>query len=114
MEQPLGGFDDLVVVEGADIAKSLGQNNIGRGLAQRLFVNGVEPLAGVQELADFAIDLRARHAMWIDGAAHNDPLMFGFGRIIALVRDADDLIAETERKHDFRRAGQEGTDAHLL
>jgi hypothetical protein len=39
----------------------------------------------------------------IDSAPHHDGFLLCIGRIVALMSDADDLIAKTERKRDFRR-----------
>jgi hypothetical protein len=98
--------DDFVVVESANIAKTLGYNEFRRACPQRLFVDQVESFACFQKLPDFAIDLLARKTMAIDGTPHHDGFLLCIGRIIALMSDADDLIAKTERKRDFRRTGE--------
>ena len=103
---PCRSSDNFVVVESANIAKTLGYNEFRRACPQRLFVDQVESFARFQKLPDFAIDLLARKTMAIDGTLHHDGFLLCIGRIIALMSDADDLIAKTERKRDFRRAGE--------
>ena len=104
--QPRSGFDNFVVVEGANIAKPLGQNEFRRACLQRVFIKEIESFARLQELTDSTIDLVAGKTMRIDGASHHNGFLLRFSRVVALMRDADDLIAKTERKRDFRRAGK--------
>src|ERR1044071_5497190 len=74
MSQRSGGFDNFVIIESTNVAKTLSDNELRRACPQRLFVDQVQSLAGFQELRDLAIDLVAEKTMAVDGAVHHDQI----------------------------------------
>src|SRR5207249_7489976 len=58
------------------------------------------------------IDLDACHAALLDEVFGNPGLRCRFRRVVAFVRDGDDLIAQSQRIEDLRTARQKRTDPH--
>ena len=87
------GFYHFVIVQRTDVAETLSQNNIGGRVDESLFIDGVEAFTGGKQFANFAVDLATSHSIGIDAAANDNPLLFCIVRIIALMGDADDLVA---------------------
>ncbi len=102
---------DLVVADRADRAQLLRDDQVGLELAQQLLVEAVDRVAALGALADGRVDPRrveagrqlvAREVRQLERA----------GRIVALVRDADHVVAEAEREQQLGGVGHEAHDAH--
>lgn len=62
---------------------------------------------------DVPVDAGAREVTRNDGLAE-DGLAFDGGRIIAVVGDPDEGVAQAERADNLRRAGKERDDAQVI
>ena len=110
-----GDLVDLAVADRADAAQLLGQDQVGLGGRERLLVERVQRRA--------AVDRRRRRRRWISrdervaqvvDAAGHDRLADRPRRAVALVGDADELVAEAEGADDLGRRREEGDDAHRM
>ena len=103
---------DLVVGDRADRAQLLRDDQVGLELAQRALVELVDRLAALGALAHRGVDL----APSCSPAGSTSRVTCGSvaapRRVIALVRDADDVVAEPEREQQLGRVGHEADDPH--
>ena len=103
---------DLALAHGADIAEGLGDDEVGLELAQAGDIDRVGRAAGGEEVADGGVDLGLGKAARLDGGAGEDGEAARLGGVVALVGDADDLVAGADGEDDLGGAGEEGGDAH--
>src|SRR5262249_16919720 len=61
--ESFSGAGDFIVINGTNVAQSLGQDDVRRALGQALFVYHVKTLVAPEPLADPAIDLKAGHSV---------------------------------------------------
>ena len=108
------GAVDFVAGGGADLAEVLGEDDGGGEFAEELFVEGVEALAGAELGADGDVDFAERHGFDGKCAVDDDGFVADFGRVIAFVGDADDVVSQAERAGEFGGGGEEGDDAELV
>ena len=110
--QPRGDLEHVLVGDGADVADRLGDDQVRRQLGQPLLVELVERPA----LADASPSpprrsrrRRARRAArcWVRWGSER-----ACGRVVALVGDRDDALAEPEGEEHLRRGGNQAGDAH--
>ncbi len=102
---------DLGDVDGADRTEVLGEHERRIELGEGAAVQPVEVLPRRHAFLDDGIDLRRTQACGQCGGRH-DALGAGLGGKVALERDADDLIVETEEEQDLRCGRQQRDDAH--
>ena len=98
---------DLAVAHRAHGAQLLGQDQVGVRGGERVKVELVDGAAAVDGGGDSGIDLAAaRTGGRADvGGHHRD--RGRLGRVVALVRPADQLVAQAESEDDLRRRGQQ-------
>ena len=84
----------------------------GARLLEQLRVDGVERLAVRERVAHRAVDLGARDRRGVDARRRDDRNRGDLGRVVALVRTADQAAGEAERGDDLGGARDEGNDAH--
>ena len=86
----------------ADFAKILRENEIRVEGAEKLGVDRVDRSANPQLCSHRRINFGRRHVVERNGAVHDHRPRPRFGRIVALVRYADNVVAEAERKGELR------------
>ena len=96
-----GDLVDLAVAHRTDGAQLLGQDQVRIERRQRALVERVQRRAAMDGRGDEPVDVALGRAGQVVGAARDDGLADDLGRIVALVRDADELIAETDRADDL-------------
>jgi hypothetical protein len=89
----------------------MGQDEVGPQGRERRQVEVDQRAARLGGRRDPAVDRPAPQACQADARAGDDALRLRLWRPVALVRDADDLAAETDGVGDLRRRG-ERHDAH--
>lgn len=72
VRQRVSGLNDCIVVERANVAQGLRQNDVRGGYCQCCGVEGVEPFAASQSCAHLAVYPQAGRAVRVDCAAHDD------------------------------------------
>ncbi len=102
---------DVVIGDGADGAERLRDDHLRRELGERVAVELVDRLAGERALANGGVDRGGVEARRQHVARDPRPLK-RLQRIVALVRDGDDVIAEPEREEQFGRVRHEADDSH--
>ena len=107
----LGLGDDVVVGHRADRAQRLGDDQVRLQALQARLVELVDrpPLLG--QLAHGAVDL-GRRQPGPDDVARDARQLARRRRVVALVRDGGDLVAQAEREEHLRGRGDERHDAH--
>ena len=98
-------------IDRAHRAQILGDDEIGRELAQRAFIEVVQVVAGRDACTDLVIDLR-RGQSGRQRRVRHDATSSRLRRIVALEGDADDVGACAHREQDLRRGGQQRHDPH--
>ena len=109
-----GDLVDLAVAHGADAAQLLGQDEVGLGGGQRRLVQRVERGAAMDRSRDEPVDVARRRRRQVMDAPRHDRLADDLGRVVALVRDAHELIAESDGAHDLGGRREERDDAHRV
>ena len=100
-----------IEVDRAHRAQVLREDHVGVELGERTLVEAVEVLARGDARADHGVDLRRRQP---SGSVDVETIAPAprFGRVIALERHPDEIVAPTEREHDLGRRREQGDDAH--
>src|SRR5581483_9504218 len=106
------GALDLRLGDGADVAQLLGEHEVWGESAQAVAIEVVERAAGRQFLARAAVDLGARQIVAVQGAARDGGPLASGRRVVALVADRHDLVAQPKREGDLRGAREQGDDTH--
>ena len=110
--EPTRRVDDLGCRDGADIAQRLGHDQVWGECLERWDVQVVERVPGGQLFPDKGVDLVAGCVMGnerrrrLGQVAHER-------RVVALVRDTNQVIPKPECADDLGRTRQEGHDLHL-
>ena len=102
---------DLVVADGAHRAQLLRDDEVRLELAQQLLVEAVDRVAALGPLAHGGVDLR-RVEPGRQLVAREVRQRQHVRRVVALVRDADHVVAEAEREQQLGGVGDEAHDAH--
>jgi hypothetical protein len=107
----LSDLPHVVVGDRAHGAQRLGDDEVGRELVQHLGVEFVDRFAGQRALLDRGVDLGRAEPGGQHVARHLRQILRP-RRIIALVRDPDDAVAEPEREQQLGGGWDEADDAH--
>jgi hypothetical protein len=106
-----GDRNHVLVGDGADLADRLGDDQIGGELREHSLVQLVERAALGDRRLHGGVDLAG-----VEVLAQNRPGQVGefprSWRVVALVRDADDAVAEPHCKEHLRGRGDEARDPH--
>ena len=86
---------DVVVGDGADLADGLGHDQVDLQLSQSRFIELVEVAALAGQPPDLGVDLAGREPLG-DKAPGQMALAGGLWRVVTLVGDGHDLIAQAE------------------
>ena len=100
--QPLGHRDDVVERDGAHLADRLRDDQVHVELLERRLVELVERLAAAGALAHRGVDLGGRQPLR-DHAAREMGELLGARRVVTLVGDRGDAVAEAEREQHLGR-----------
>ena len=109
--EPLGDRLDVLVGDRADRAQRLRDDQVGLQVAQRRLVELVDRAALLGELAHRAVDL-GRLEPGPDHVARDLRQLEHLRRVVALVRDGGNLVAQAEREQHLGGGRDEGDDAH--
>jgi hypothetical protein len=90
------GVVQLVRRDGADVAEVLGQHQIGECLSQEIVFQPIEPLSRRHKLMNLSVDIGAGESMRRNHRFNHDGHIPDRWRIVALVTDPDQLIAQAE------------------
>jgi len=98
----------------AELCAELNQlpNDEAAGQLRDVLVEGIDAAAGVDCLADVAVDLRPGASRMVNQRPRHRRFGRGLRRVVALVGHAGELVAESQGEDDLRAAGEEGADAH--
>ena len=96
----------VAVGDGADIAQLLRQHQTGVDAFQQRLVERVDAAAGVDRLADVAVNLGAGAFRVVDQRARHRRNGRGLRRKVALMRHPRQAIAESKGKDDLRTTWQ--------
>ena len=104
--QPLGHRAHVVERDGADLAHRLRDDQVHAELLERVLVELVQRLAAAGALAHRGVDLGGGQALGNHAAGEVGEL-FRAGRVVTLVRDRGDAVAEAEREQHLGRGRNE-------
>ncbi len=102
---------DVVERDGADLAHRLGDDQVHLELAQLERVELVERLAGTGALAHGGVDRRRAEALGNDAAGEVGEIR-GLGRVVTLMGDGDDVVADAEGEQHLGRGWDQRSDTH--
>ena len=112
-----GELGDVLVGDGADRTERLRDDQIRLQRPQGVLVELVDRLAPLGARAHRRIDLGGG-ILWPTPIGSTSRVMCGrcagLRRMVALVRDRDDLLAQIEREQQLRGVGNEAYDAHSV
>ena len=103
---------DLVVGDRADRAERLRDDQVGLERGERCGVQLVDRLAARRALAHRGVDRARRRGRRGSASRVSARQLPRRGRVVALVRDRDKLIAEAEREEELGRMRDEADDPH--
>ena len=108
----LGDLLDVVDGDRAHLAERLRDDQVGLQLVQELSVELVDRFARQRALLDRGIDLRRREPR--RQLVARDPWQLCCRRrVVALMSDGDDVVAEAEREEHLGRRRDQAYDAHM-
>ena len=109
-----GHLVDLAIAHRADAAQLLGQDEVRLGGRERLLVERVQRGPAMHRVGDQPVDVARRDVAQVVDAAGHDGLADDLERPVALVGDADQLVAEADGADDLGRRRKERDDAHTV
>lgn len=113
MRKRAKGVVQLIRRDSADVAEVLGQHQIGERLSQEMVLQPIEPLSRRHKLMDLSVDVGAGQSMRRNHRFNHDGHIQDRWRVVALVTDSDQFIAQAEQSDHFGRTGKQRADSHI-
>ncbi|MEE9550294.1 MAG: hypothetical protein V3W08_07845, partial [Candidatus Binatia bacterium] len=102
-----GCFRDFLIIKGADVAESLGQDEIRVGFFETRKINGVKALFGFEVSGDDFVDRAAINMVRVNSALYHNLSLLCFRGIVAFVGNTHNGITQSQGKSDLRGARQQ-------
>ena len=107
------GVVQLVRRDGTDMTEVLGHDQIGLRLPQQMVFQPIEPLSRRHKLTHLSVDVGAGQSMRGNHRFNHDGHVSDRWRVVALVTDSDQLIAQAKQGDHFGRTGKQRADSHI-
>ena len=92
----------------------LTQDEIGIAPSQGVFVESIQLVTSGQAFADLSVDLGRREMFGVESTDDDLAAHTSLDRKVALERDPEERIGQTEFEDDLGGGRQEGHDAHVV
>src|ERR1700722_6465859 len=102
---------EIIRRSGANVAQILSDDQIGLESSEQLSVDRINAFASADQLAHLAVNFRGRRTR-INAGLDQRRLLSGFHRIIALMRDPEDAIAEAKSIKNFGSGRKQRDNSH--